>query len=1086
MLSELLCISVMAVTDKKTIRIGHMGYEDFISVDGQGELVGYGVEYLEEISRYTGFSYEYIQGTWSENLEKLENHEIDLVCTAKLTPERLEQYSLSKNPFGNVQGVLYTRPDNEDMFYKDFGAFDGKRFAFLEQSLNFNILTDYAKENGFTFNSAFYKSDEAMEKALLNNEVDVIVTEHMTKHDNLKLVDVFNNQPFYLMSYRNNDFMDEIDTAMGRILTENPNFQTDLFDTYYGQHNAIKDPHFTREETSYVTALLKNRLETTGKASLKVAMISDANPVSYLDENGELTGIRVDLLKEVSNISGIPLEFVPLENSNQSYGYGYFRDNGFDLMLVEDNDINRAYGDIAESGMRFTAAIDEMKKVIIAQKGFILSGDKEYTIVYSAGSATLPKLIQQWFPKCQIVAYQTIEECFDAVRDKKADMLIYNQYLAERELLRPQYDSLAVVPRISFSDATMLCHVIFKNGDYKDIGDAAIEPYLNDPRLISVFNKAIASISENTRNDIVIKNTIGTYSSGLSARDFIYKYKLALIIISASVLFILFLLCIMYLNKKKNYAVVSDSNKKLMLAVAQADAANRAKSTFLARMSHEIRTPMNAIMGITTLAKVHKDEPQRVDEYLNKISSSSKVLLNIINDVLDMSAIENEKLKISNMPFDFKELLMNISTLFYTQCKSKGVSFSMALSNVTEETLVGDALRINQILLNLLSNACKFTLQGGRVKLQVVQGIIKEQHVYMRFVVSDTGCGMTEEMQARLFRPFEQESGSTALKHGGSGLGLSITKNLVDLMHGSIRGESEKNVGTTFVVELPFGLTNQKMEPSLEKFKSIRALIVDDDSDMREYTSEILKRIGIEHDVAADGEEAIRFLIAERDKGCGYDICFVDWRMPGLTGIDVTRKIRELFDEDTIIIIVSAYDLSEVEEEAKKAGANIFVTKPLFQSTIFNVLMTLSGGKYKKMTADKKEFNFTGHKVLLAEDNALNREIACELLEMVYMQVDCAVDGQQAVQMFESAPAGTYDAILMDIQMPVMNGYEATKAIRKGDHIQATTIPIFAMTANAFTEDVSASIASGMDGHISKPIDTEILYHTLQKVLEDK
>lgn len=1079
-----LCVPVFAAEDKKTIRVGYMGYEDFISPNQDGVLDGYGVEYFNEIAKYTDIRYEYIRGTWAENLKKLENHEIDLVCTAKLTQERLEKFSFSKNPFGNVQGVLYTHPDNADVYYEDYAAFDGKKFAFLDQSLNIDLLTAYAKVHGFTFEPVFYESDTAMEAALLGGEVDVIATEHMTKHDNLKLVGNFDSQPFYLMSYQGNDFMTKIDMAMGAITTENPHFQAEMFNKYYGKHSAIKDPHFTRTETEYVARLLENREKTTGKASLKVAVFSDANPVSYLDENGELCGIRVDLLNEIARISGIPLELVSIESQDATYGYEYFRTHGFDLIIVEDNDINRAYGDRKEAGMRFTKAFDDMKKVAIAENGFVPSENRAYTIAYVASSATLPQLLANWYPNSALLPCATIEKCFEAVRDRKANMLIYNQYVAERELLRPQYDTLAVVPGATFSDASMISPVIFKNGSYKEIGDAAIDPYLNNPLLISVLNKAIASIDEGSINNIVIKNTIGTYSSELSVQDFIYKYKPLLIAISVAVLFILFLTVSLYLNKRKSFTRLSEVNKKLTLAVAQADAASRAKSTFLARMSHEIRTPMNAIIGITTLAKANKKDGQRMDEYLDKISSSSKVLLNIINDVLDMSAIENEKLHISYVPLDFKEVLTALSAMYYTQCRGKGVRFSMVLSEVTVETLVGDALRLNQILMNLLSNAYKFTPPGGSVKLQVVQRMIKEKNVYMRFVVSDTGCGMTEEMQQRLFQPFEQESSSTALQHGGSGLGMSITKNLVDLMQGSIRVESRKDVGTTVTVELPFGLPEEQTETLPDKFKTLRALIVEDEADACDYTAAVLNRFGIDHDIAQDGKRAIELLTAERDKGCGYDVCFVDWKMPGLNGIDVTRKIREMFDEETTIIIVSAYDLSEVEEEAKAAGANIFVTKPLFQSTVFNVLMSLSGGKHTKLTANTCAYDFSGHKVLLAEDNALNREIACALLEMVNMQVDCAVNGAEAVERFEAAPAGTYTAILMDIQMPIMDGYEATKAIRSGKHAEAATIPIFAMTANAFAEDVSTSIASGMDGHISKPIDTEILYRTLQKVLE--
>ncbi len=503
-------------------------------------------------------------------------------------------------------------------------------------------------------------------------------------------------------------------------------------------------------------------------------------------------------------------------------------------------------------------------------------------------------------------------------------------------------------------------------------------------------------------------------------------------------------------------------------------------------MSHEIRTPMNAIVGMTTLARSKVDQPEQTLDYLNKIEGASKVLLNIINDVLDMSAIESDKMHLANNPFNFKELINGITALYYGQCKTKEITFNVTLRDVTSVVLVGDSLRLNQILLNLLSNALKFTPRGGTIHLDIAELSVKENQGYFELTVADSGCGMDDAMLHRLFKPFEQESATTAKEYGGSGLGLSITKNLVDMMHGTIRATSQKGEGTTFTVNLPFGIGESPTLESSDKFKSIRALVVDDDEDTRDYTAIVLDRIGIEHHSAPSGEEAVKMLEDAHAQGSGYDVCFLDWKMPGMDGITLTRHIRELYDEDTIIIIVSAYDLSEVAEEAKAAGANIFVTKPLFQSTVFDVLMGLSGGKYKTISTEADTYNFTGKRVLLAEDNALNMEIATELLAMTGLKVDGVENGLEALKAFESSEVNTYDAILMDIQMPEMDGYEATTAIRKSAHPQGATIPILAMTANAFTEDVNMALGAGMNGHIAKPIDTEILYSTLSQCFKQK
>lgn len=301
------------------------------------------------------------------------------------------------------------------------------------------------------------------------------------------------------------------------------------------------------------------------------------------------------------------------------------------------------------------------------------------------------------------------------------------------------------------------------------------------------------------------------------------------------------------------------------------------------------------------------------------------------------------------------------------------------------------------------------------------------------------------------------------------------------MMQGQLSFESEQGKGTTFRADIPFGLCEQEEMVNDNRLKSVKALVVDDEEESTEYVASVLRRIGVEYSVAYSGEEAVDMLKKEHDSGSGYDICFIDWKMPKVSGVDVTREIRKLFNEDTLIIIVSAYDLSEVEDEARAAGADQLVTKPLFQSTVFNLLMMLSGGKYKHNTANEEEFDFTGHRVLLAEDNAFNRDIATELLDLVNMEVDTAENGEEAVEKFKNAPEGTYDVILMDIQMPVKDGHQATREIRALERADARQIPIYAMTANAFTEDITAALSCGMNGHIAKPIDTQILYTTLAK-----
>ena len=384
--------------------------------------------------------------------------------------------------------------------------------------------------------------------------------------------------------------------------------------------------------------------------------------------------------------------------------------------------------------------------------------------------------------------------------------------------------------------------------------------------------------------------------------------------------------------------------------------------------------------------------------------------------------------------------------------------------------------------MNLLSNAIKFTPAKGEIDLMILQASRSQDKVQLRFSVSDTGCGMSEEMQTRLFKPFEQESASTARKHGGSGLGLSITKKLAEMMGGTIKVQSTQGKGSVFTVDIPFKVsTNVNETAVVSDFTQIHALVVDDSEDSCEYSGILLERLGVRYEYVLSGEAALEALEEAEDKDDPFTLCLIDWKMPEMDGGELTAQIREIFGNDAIIIIVSAYDLNEVESSGHIAGTDYFIPKPLFQSTLFNALMKISGGDYTKIESqhENQTYDFTGKHVLIAEDVVLNMEVAVKLLKMVGIETTCAEDGRQAVDLFTQSKPGTYDCILLDINMPVMDGYEAARVIRKYNRHDAATIPIYAMTANAFADDVTAALDAGMNGHIAKPIETKVLYSTL-------
>ena len=541
-----------------------------------------------------------------------------------------------------------------------------------------------------------------------------------------------------------------------------------------------------------------------------------------------------------------------------------------------------------------------------------------------------------------------------------------------------------------------------------------------------------------------------------------------------------------FVNSDAETRRAMEQQQALNDALSAAEEASKAKTAFLSNMSHEIRTPMNAIIGLDSIALNDPDISERTREYLEKIGSSAEHLLGLINDILDMSRIESGRLTLKNEEFSFRKLLEAVNTMFSSQCQDKGLSYKCSINSDIDEYYIGDNTKLRQVLINILGNAVKFTDEGGEVKLQIERKAKFEGKSTLCFKISDTGIGISEEYLPHIFDPFSQEDSSSTNKYGSSGLGMAITKRIVEMMNGNIRVESQKGVGTTFIVTVT--LSDSDRTDNGEQYDDIHpenmtVLIIDDDPVALKHAQLVLEKVGVTSETADNGKRAVEMVKLRHARREPYKLILVDWKMPELDGIETTRMIREAVGHESAIIILTAYRWDDIQDEAIQAGVDSFLPKPLFAAAIMDEFK--SAVKKKKLSEQdgQAKTDLRGKRVLLAEDMAINAEIMMMVLNMREIKADHAENGRIAVELFASHPEGYYDAILMDMRMPEMDGLEASRTIRAMERADAKTVPIIALTANAFDEDVQRSMQAGLNAHLSKPVQPEVLFDTLESLM---
>ena len=526
-------------------------------------------------------------------------------------------------------------------------------------------------------------------------------------------------------------------------------------------------------------------------------------------------------------------------------------------------------------------------------------------------------------------------------------------------------------------------------------------------------------------------------------------------------------------------------NKALAEAISSAEQANKAKTAFLSDMGHEIRTPLNAIIGIDTLALKNNELDEKTRDYLEKIGESANNLRSIINDILDMSMLESGRVSLNKEEFSFGAMLEQINTMAISRCDDKGLSYECNILNQVDNNYFGDDAKLKEVLNNILSNAVKFTDAPGNVTMTVEKTAEFEGQSTLRFCIKDTGIGMDKDYLPKLFEAFSQENTGLKTNNGSSGLGMAITKRMVEIMNGTIDVESEKGVGTMFTVTVTLRNSNQKEMKVDQKLDpaTIYILVVDDDLIEAEHAKSVLEEVGFRADFCTSGQEALRKMEVQHVKHKPYNIVLMDWNMPGMSGSETSAEIHKLYENESTVIALTAYSWDDIREEARRVGVESFLSKPLFASNVIENIERIANRSSMPILKDKQRAKLTGRRILIAEDVEINAEILKDALEIENIKSDHAENGKVAVELFENSTAGIYSAILMDVRMPLMDGLEATKAIRAMDREDAKKIPIIALTANTFDDDVKASLQAGMNAHLSKPVDADQLVRILGELI---
>lgn len=1032
---------------KTTITVACPKDSGYIEKNSLTTYSGYLVDYLNKLGEYNNLHFRYILTEDNVSALKLVEKGLADISALQYKNSDLEsRFNFSNLQITLLKTQLYTLASNTKYYFDDFENFNSMKIGIRKDLNTLEALNNYAKKGNFTYVLSYYNTEKELQQALVNKEVDAIATDYNIFTDTtLKIIATITNKPTYIISKKDNNIMEIINNSINWLYQYNSNIFQYLTEKHLQNQKTYTE--FTREELEYIN----------NSPIISVGFLPDSYIQSHYDySTKEFIGILADYMKEIEEKSKLKFKFITIP-------YGIKAQEALSQGLCDITPhLSRNEATLNDEDIISSINYINMRQLIAIRKKDNFNIDDIKTISCPANYQGLLNYISNEFPKWEIIKTNA-NNILDPLLAGVVDVAIGNEYELKYLMQKPKYSSLVLTE-------SYLIDILLAIGMRSD----------TDPLLLSIINKSIENISGNTLDYIKLKGLLTNYKYTIFDSYYTNSIFFNLLIIFLLSIIISLLLFTHY--QKKTNEKIKQNELELNISNKKYEKANKAKSDFLASMSHDLRTPMNAIIGLTELSKNNITNKKDLELYINKIDLSSKYLLGLINDILDISAIDDGKLQISNDSLNIKELTHELIDLYNVNSQQSKIEFKAYIENIEYEYLFGDYFRLKQIISNLLSNAFKFTPKNGKVTLEISEEKVDLNNILLNIKVTDTGIGIPKEVQNQIFNKFTQADSGTLRKYGGSGLGLSIVKNLIYLMNGNIKLESEISKGSIFDITIPLVIdfNSRQSNINLEYESNLYALIIDSDLKTSKQISNLLNTINIKNRYCFDEKEALDIIRKNCD---GYNIFIIDSSLES-NNLKIIKSIHKLSKNINKKIILSGYDITYLKNTQKTSQINYYLQKPIFLSSLIFIIEKIIKNKELDNIEDiiihnQKLINL---KVLLCEDNQINQLVGKKILESFGCSVTIASNGQIGYETFILKGDNGFDVILMDVRMPVMDGYETTRLIRNSDTKTGKTIPIYAMTANVMKEDIETSSLVGMNGHIAKPIETKKLYYILEKI----